>query len=526
MKSKTAAPPSLHHRNFPLAIVFLASCSWAEVTLAQDPAVAPAIDAAAVPATSPVLEPKTSGDVAGDTAAATRSKKSNPFRTGESTRSRAKKSPFAYDSGDTGDTDVSTRRVARRTTDLEVDAETPAETSGREAGGEPRFVASGFYGQSPRVITPGQGQFARPKYRFGLSVGIGYDDNPDQTTTANLGAIGRPRSRSGFTNVNGHFDAQWLTPRTVFTVNLEAGGDFYWDRPGNSTDGNVRLSVLYLNKIDPLTQVTANGSFAYLSQPDYSNVFASQNQSGGDYFTGSTKFDLSHRWTPHFSTTTSASVNLLEYVNDNAAALSNSYLSYVFGNEFRFQSSPHLTYVAEGRFGIDDYINSDSLSSKTAYALGGVDWIASRHLTANFRAGASFRSFDIGGSSSAPYAELSVNYLTGRHSTLSANFRYGYEQSTTAGDENLSYRFGLLYQQAFTSRFSANTGVNFVHTDYNPRLGSGSSTDVVDANFGVQYRLDRHFVLGARYSYTVQDSSTGQQDFDRNRVLFSVQYEY
>jgi hypothetical protein len=312
----------------------------------------------------------------------------------------------------------------------------------------------------------------------------------------------------------------------VFTVSLEAGGDFYWDRPGNSSDANARLGILYVNKIDPLTQFTTNASFAYLSQPDYSNLYASSSQAGGDYFTGSTKFDLSHRWAPHFSTTTSASVNLLKYVNENTGTVSNSYWSFIFGNEFRFQASPRVTWVAEGRYGLDEYITNTALNAQTAYILGGLDWIASRQLTATFRTGASIRSFDVGGSSTAPYAEMSLNYIAGRHSTLTINGRYGFEQSTTPGDENLSYRLGMLYQQAFTSRFSGNAGINFVHSDYNPRTGAKSSTDVIDANIGLQYRLDRHFSLGARYSYTLQDSSTGLQNFDRNRFLFSVQYEY
>ena len=119
-----------------------------------------------------------------------------------------------------------------------------------------------------------------------------------------------------------------------------------------------------------------------------------------------------------------------------------------------------------------------------------------------------------------------MTYQTTRHSTLTANVRYGFDQSSNAGDKNLSYRFGLLYQQAFTSRFSGNAGFNFIHTDYNPRTGTKSTTDIYDLNLGLNYRLDRHFSIGARYTYTVQDTSTGFQNFDRNRILLTGQYEY
>lgn len=518
MKSIQLHCPPLRNRHKPLALLVLAGCSWADVTLAQDPA-APAnpagTDASATDAA------KTPG------AAATSSteKPRNPFRTGASTRTggTSKKSPFAYSAGDT---EPSTTQGARKFTDPDPGAEKTSASSASAETTEAKFVAPSFYGRAPQVVTPGQGQYARPKFRYGVSLGIGYDDNTDQTPAVSLSAVARPRNRSGFTWVNGHWDAQWLKPRTVFTVNLEAGGDFYWDRPGNSSDFNARLGLMYIRKIDPLTQFSANASFAFLSQPDYSNYYASSSQAGGDYFTGSTKVDLSHRWAPHFSTTTSASVNLLKYVDESTTQLSNSFWNFTFGNEFRFQSSPRYTWVVEGRYGLDEYISNTALNSQTAYFLGGLDWIASRYLTAILRAGASVRTYDAGGSSTAPYVEMSLNYRTGRHSTLTLNGRYGFEQSTIAGDENLSYRLGLLYQHAFTSRFSGNAGFNFIRTDYNPRTGTDSSTDVVDMSVGFQYRVDRHFSLGVRYSFTLQDSSTGLQDFDRNRVLLSGQYEF
>lgn len=530
MKSIHLHRTPLRNRHKPLAMLVLAGCSWSDVTFAQDPAapVNPAgTDAPVTPSATTVPgEAKTPGaDTPAATTPAASGKPANPFRTGASSRTggTSKKSPFAYN---TGDSEPSKPKAARKFTDQDSEPEKAAAAAATGEATGPKFVAPSFYGRGPQVVTPGQGQYARPKYRYGLSAGIGYDDNTDQTPTANLTAVARPRNRSGFTWVNGHWDAQWLKPRTAFTVSLEAGGNLYWDRPGNTSDFNARLALMYINKIDPLTQLSANASFAYLSQPDYSNIFASTNQAGGDYFTGSTKFDVSHRWAPHFSTTTSASVNLLKYVNESTVNASNSFWNFTFGNEFRFQSSPRYTWVAEARYGLDEYISNSALNAQTAFFLGGLDWIASRHLTATMRAGASVRTFDVGGSSTAPYAEVSLNYRTGRHSTLTLNGRYGFEQSNTAGDENLSYRLGLIYQRAFTSRFSGNAGLNFIHADYSPRTGATSSSDVVDLSVGLQYRLDRHFSIGARYSYTLQETSTGTQDFDRNRVLFSAQYEY
>ena len=532
MKLNILNPATLQNTCRPYILVALAVCSWGHVTLAQDPATpavpasggaAPATDttAPAVPgAVKDAVKPAT--DSALPSTPSPKEKPSSPFRTGESTRSGTpvKKSAFAYDDGDPV-APMKTRRV----TDRVDEPETPAPARSGD-GNESRIIAPGFYGRGPQVVTPGQGQYARPKYRFGVSVGIGFDDNPDQVTDGALAAVARPRKGSGFAFLNGHWDAQWLKPRTVFTVSMEAGANFYFDRADNSTDANARLSLLYVNKINPRAQFSTNASFAYLSEPDYSNLYASSNIAGGDYFTGSTKFDFSYRWSRVFQTVTSVSVNLLKYVDEAAGQVSGSYWSFTFGNEFRFIASPRLTWVAEGRYGLDRYLSNSGLDAQTAYILGGLDWIVSRRMNATLRAGASIRSFDAGGSNSSPYVETSVNYLTGRHSTLTFVGRYGYEQSSAVGDKNLSYRLGLMYQQAFTSRFSGNLGFNFIHTDFDPRTGAKSSSDVYDLNLGLQYRLDRHFSIGARYSYTLQDTSSGFQNYDRNRVTLTGQYEY
>ncbi len=520
-------PPS-PNRSLPLVMIVLASCSWAPVALAQDPnapAAPPSSDTPTAPATD-VKKPKASADAATEAVEPATTKRKNPFRTGESTRTdgSARRNTFSRVAEEEDVPRRKLRRTGLDTTDEQ--AEKSAAESLKTEESDNRFVAPSFYGRAPQVVTPGKGEFARPRFRYGISIGVGYDDNPDQTPSGTATTVGRPRARSGFTWVNGHWDAQWIKASSVFTVNAEVGADFYWDRPGGSSDFNARLGTMYIKRINPRTQFSANASFAYLSQPDYSNYYASTSQVGGDYFTGSTKFDLSYRWAPRFSTTTSASFNILQYANDSAANQSNSYWNFTIGNEFRFQTSPRYTWVIEGRYGFDEYMNNSTLNSQTAYALAGLDWIASRYLTATIRAGASFRFYDVGGNSSAPYGEIALNYRTGRNSTLTLNGRYGFEQSSTAGDRNLSYRLGLIYQRAFTSRLSGNVGFNYIHTDYESRAGATSSTDIYDANVGLQYRIDRHFSLGARYNYTLQDTSIGTADYDRNRFLFSIQYEY
>jgi hypothetical protein len=496
MKPFTTVASSSKTPYRPVVLIVLASLSWADVALADE----------------------SSGGGSGSA--------SGPFRTGESaaTTGGTTQSPFGYGSGSS-----SSSRSASAGNAAEQPME--GETAGAGAGtvnidnNSSNFVAPSFYGRGPQVVTPGRGEFARPKFRYGASVGVGYDSNPNQLPDNNLPNVAESNDGSGFVWVNGHWDAQWIKPRTVFTMNVQGGGSFFFNN-SDSAFYNGQLGAFFIHKFDPRTQVSGNLSFAYLSQPNYADLYASQANVAGDYITVSSKFDLSHRWTPLFSTTTSVSFNALQYTQSQANGLTNNYFNFIAGNEFRFHTSPRATWVLEGRYDMTDYYDNNSLNTQTGVFLGGVDWIMSRRLSASARVGGSVMSFDAGGSSASPYFEGSLNYLASRHSSVVLNARYGYQPTNVAGESNDAFRLGLLYQHAFTSRLSANAGFNFVQTNFNSNSSGGSTQDIYDLSAGLQYRLDRHFSLGARYNYTLQTTTTGQQDFDRNRVLFSGQYEY
>ncbi|MEQ1841566.1 MAG: outer membrane beta-barrel protein, partial [Verrucomicrobiales bacterium] len=382
------------------------------------------------------------------------------------------------------------------------------------------------YGQGQQFLNPGEGRLARPRFRYGLSVANGYDDNTFQTPDANVAGIAQGREGSGFTTVSGHWDVQWTKPRTVFTLDVNLGATLYWNRSRDTEDFNNRLAMTFVHRIDPRNQFSANVTFGYLSQPDYANVYASQSTVGGDYITSSSKFDLLHRWGPHFSTNTSVALDLLYYTQGNQGGLSNSYLNYTFGNEFRFSSSPRLTWVLEGRYSLQRYIDNATLDSDTAFFLGGVDWVWSRRLSTTLRAGAAHRSFDAGGSTTNPYMEASAIYQTSRRSALTLNTRYGYEQQNFAGTEDVAFRIGMQYRHALTPKLSGDLGFNFINLDSSPAVGASNSTDTYDFNIGLDYRFNRQLSLGARYFYTQLNSSTGLQDYDRNRFIFSANYEF
>ena len=538
--------PIVFRRHFALAII--AACSWAEVSLAQSGADAtnPAPGAGATPAANEVGTPAPATPAPGTDVPATAEPKAgtgagkvkSAAGAANATGGEKARSPFRV--GESATSEPSGRRSSlsrnrsgsSRTTGETRISEQPADEGAASSAAKlptespAPFISSGFYGQGQQVMVPGQGRLARPRFRYGFSVANGYDDNTFQTPSVNLAGVAQPKKGTGLTTIGGHWDVQWAKPRSLFTLDLSAGATFYWNRNRVSEDFNTRLATMYLYRIDPRTQVTANVSFAYLSQPDYSNIYASQSTVGGNYITGSAKFDLFHRWTPHFSTNTSAAVDLLYYTAGAGAGLSNSYLNYTLGNEFRFNQSPHLTWVLEGRYAWQRYMDNSNLDSETAFFLGGVDWIWSRRLSTTLRVGAAMRSFDVGGSSTDPYVEVATTYQTGRRSALVMTGRYGFEPQNAAGNRDLSYRLGLAYRHALTYRLSGDIGFNYIRTESTPVVGPRSNSDTYDFNAGLNYRLNRHLSLGARYFYTQLNSSTGLQDYDRNRFLLSADYEF
>ena len=332
------------------SLILLAGCSWADVTLAQnasDPA-SPVPAAPSDPSVPAPIEPVTdagataAGKAAGKAKAAAAqanpaltpadgAKPKSPFRFGESDAPE----PTVRRSGPSRPRSVSnsSRSVNRPgLSDTPVEETAPKIEPERSEERGAGFVAPGLYGQGQQYLNPGEGRLAQPRFRYGLSVANGYDDNTFQTPDTNVAGIPQGREGSGFTTIGGHWDVQWAKPRTVFTLDANLGATLYWNRSRDTTDYNNRLAMTFVHRIDPRNQFSANVTFGYLSQPDYANVYASQSTVGGDYITSSSKFDLLHRWGAHFSTNSSVALDLLYYTQSNQGGLTNSYLNYTFGN--------------------------------------------------------------------------------------------------------------------------------------------------------------------------------------------------
>jgi uncharacterized protein (PEP-CTERM system associated) len=195
---------------------------------------------------------------------------------------------------------------------------------------------------------------------------------------------------------------------------------------------------------------------------------------------------------------------------------------HTLSEEFRFELLRDTILVADYRFLAVDYVTAPQ-DSMTHFILGGVEHAFSSRLQAQARAGVSFRSFDQGGSETDPTFEGSLNYLPGRHSSLSWTMRYGVEEGNTIGlSGQTTFRTGLQFQYAFTQRLSTSLGFYYTHSDQSDSILSpglqSSSSDAYDFSIGLRFQVSRHVDVDMAYQYTEQSGGNGIQNYSRNRV--------
>ncbi len=454
----------------------------------------------------------------------------------------------------------------------------------------PAFTAPGRYGGTQQIFDTSQGRFTRPRYRYGVSFSMGFDDNTQQTPddgggfpgqefvqvipaqpeisqtvteqqfvglrpfnskfvpvfrTVNRKVVLRPaspeqeivqvipgipateRNASVTSGLTANVDIQWATSRSLFTFDLRAGADYYWNRTTDPLDYNGSMSLVYVRRFGPRIQFSANASASYSSQPDYSNLNAAQTSSG-TYFTGTSKFDLEYKWSSRFSTDTSLGLTSTNYLEGTRTG--SSYWEATLGNEFRHRFSPRITSVVEARYAALRYYETDTSNSNTAFVLVGADLRLSPRFRGNIRLGESLRSFQASGiTKSTPYGEMSVNYQRSRRDQFSASLRYGFE-AAAATAESTVLRSSLGYAHAFSPRLNSQCSLNYVRTSSDTGSPGGSATsttsEVYDSSLVLSYLFSRRLTFSARYSFTLSAGDFATQNYDRSRFFLTGEYNF
>ena len=447
-----------------------------------------------------------------------------------------------------------------------------SETTPKPATNDPSYTIPGAYGKPAQQFTAGQGRLARPRFRYTGSVSFGYDDNvqqapsnsegspdvvvevqdvpgtaprveagigPDGSPTAVVvagteattrkvvvrGVPGQKRVGSFLTRSNVGFDVQFASRKTLFTFDLKTGADWYWDRPGKDVDYTGSLALMYLRRLTPRLQFTANGNASYQTQPDLSQANTLTRQTG-DLLNLSAKLDLTYRFTPRFSTVGSVSYAGLRY--QDSQEKSDDYDSVTFGGEARYLFSPHLTMLGEVRYSSTVYSGSPARDSHSLLGLLGVELSLSRRLSTTLRGGAAQRTFDESGlSATSPYVETTLNYQLAKATLIQFNGRFGFEEPPDAGSELISLRGGVSLVQSFSPRLRGTLGANVVRqTTTTDETDSETVRNTIDSTIGFEYNVSRHWTLNANYSYTRDFGSVSASDYYRNRIFVGAEYDF
>jgi|GEM_PF-857633 len=599
----------------PWLLILLAGCTWAHVSLAQTgapstPGTPGATDGGLFgnppPQPQPPQPPTTNNtsDKTDDSGDNPKPPKTKPAPTDEGTKPPP--NPFGFDipSLDTQNTPTNQNKRpplfvpnngASTTFGQGQNGETNEEdTSGGGTGRKKSdenavtYNAPGLFGSLRQSLTAGEGRFAKPKYRYGATLGIGFDSNyqavpdvsgrdpsevtqvipavpevavfenvrvqtgsrrgpgggiiptfqvqqrkivlrpfqPEQTIVTPIPGVPKtPIASSIVSTGNLYFNTQFAKPREALTFDLRVGEEYYWDRKKEPADYNGSLTMLYLRKLSPRMQFTANANIVHQSQPDYSLVNVNSTNAGRSYTNGFLKFDLSYRWSPRFSTDTSVNFQALYYADKLAGQ---NFRETTVSNEFRYILSPKTTYVVEIRYADSGYPDFPVQDSTSEYILVGAERHWTRRLQTNLRLGEGIRSFAVGGSQSSPYGEFSALYQLNTRSQFTLTSRYGFEQSNSATERNVTFRTSLGYNRQFTRRLSASASVNYVDTELTTAGTSDIKTNqsTTDAGLSLSYQVNRRLNLNANLSYTMLKTDLGLQDYDRTRFFLTGSYDF
>ncbi len=387
----------------------------------------------------------------------------------------------------------------------------------------------------------GLGKFSSFPFHVTVAVRGGYDDN------VNLSSFDEQGSAFVSTTVGLSYD--FGSPRTKLSLSAGGGFTYYLDRDDNNGgflngndsnddfDVNGYIAFAITHKATPRLTLAANVYASYQSQPNFDSFnrgglgFSRQNQ---DYFYSINKFSVAYAWTPKFSTVTSYSLGVVDYDSEVVSTFEDRF-EHTFGNEFRFLVLPTTTLVAEYRFGIVDYNDTNNRGSTSHFLLAGLDHSFSPRFSVSARGGVEFREFDNDGffnhegDETSPYAEGTVNYAIAQNTSLSWSNRYSLEEPDVPDSfSRTTFRTALSLRHSFTSRIVAGLSVAYQHDDNDGSLGfDGFEEDSYDVLLSLRYAISRNWAIDVGYNHTevVSDESLFRE-FSRNRVYGGVSFTF
>ena len=356
---------------------------------------------------------------------------------------------------------------------------------------------------------------------FDVRLSGGYDD-----IKYNSSSSGQPNLNSGF--IEGGIGVAYSDNSLPLQYKIygDVGALHYFENEPGLQDiyYNTRLGFEVAYSVSRRLKISDNFYFAYEAEPDY-GVGVSVGTFSGQYLYGYNNLNVAYAWTERFSTTTSYTIDGIDYTNDPTIANSENHLEQIIAQQVSYALSRTTNLTAEYRFSMIRYSNgvvSNTTSNPdyvSHYAMIGVNQAWSPRLSASLSVGAQFyesnREDKVG-----PAAEASVDYKLSRKSSIRWYAQAGYDP-TLLGDYAANYAFhtGITGSYRITDTFAVNAGIHYVYSMYDgyQDLG-GFHENELDLTAGFTYNILKNLSVDANYSYTTISSELDSQSYERNRV--------
>ena len=347
------------------------------------------------------------------------------------------------------------------------------------------------------------------------SLRAGYDSNSRTEQTA---------QGSWFTSQ--HVSLSYHLPSRTTQLGIVAGlgASTYTDR----TTVNVFFDLSLSRHITRRLGFNASVSAIYTSEPNL-NANVGTNSFAGNYFNLNGNLSASYAVTPLLSTVSSFGFVVVRYENAVTAAFTDRE-QYTLGEQLRFSLSK--TTVLTGSYSLlfVDYVDAP-FDSIRQFALAGVEYRFSSHLSGQFSAGASYRSYSEGRGQTNPNFNGSLDYAYGKNS-LAWTTSYGVEQPSERGiATQTTFRTGLTATHSFTGRISSSLGVSYSHNENQQgaslaAIGPVFSEDVIGISLNARYQYNSR--LGFDLGFLHSEISSGQafQEYSRDRYSAGVSYSF
>jgi hypothetical protein len=318
-----------------------------------------------------------------------------------------------------------------------------------------------------------------------------------------------------------------IDEQTPWSLGLDFGSIYYFDdtSSGDNTDYSGKISFNISHAASQRLKINDSFYATYEVEPNF-GIGASTSRRNGQYLYGYNNFAISYAWSERFSTTTSYTVDTIQY-DDGAIGKSEDRISHLVSQQFSWAHSKTTSWVGEYRYRTTLYDHAGDNDYISHYVLAGIDQAWSERTTGSIRAGAEFYSSDRS-DKTAPYGELTISHRSTEKTSFQLYSSVGFDGSELgAFDSRRSYRTGINASHRATERFTVNGGLNYAYSDF---TGAGDAPDITEhelsATAGIGYRIWDNISLDASYSHSLINSDDDFRDYSRDRVSLGVQASF